>query len=182
MTGASSDPAPATARTRPVASFGKALAWAAGLIVLDAFIFNQGLIALLVGVCIVVVALPLSFLKKFALVRRQRLRNLGIYFCAVLLVLAANKLNNRLARERAELLVSAVKAFQDKHQRYPKVLEDMVPEFIDHVPVAKLTLMQNQFYYRFDEKYKKAMLSYVALPPFGRPTYLFPENRWWYMD
>lgn len=76
--------------------------------------------------------------------------------------------------------MSAVKVFHTKHQRYPKSLEDLVPGFIDAVPVAKYTLGLNQFWYYSDEQY--ASLFYVALPPFGRLTYDFTRDEWGYTD
>ena len=54
--------------------------------------------------------------------------------------------------------------------------------FIEQVPLVKYTLGQNMFYYHHYMPEDKASLFYVALPPFGRPMYFFPENRWSYMD
>ena len=116
-------PLPSSSQTKSPASLGKALFWAALLIFLDAFLFNQGAIAGIVGLCIVFIGLPRTFLAKFAAVRKQRFRNLGIYTCAVILVFVFNGLNNRLARDRANMLVTAIKAFQAKNQHYPESLK-----------------------------------------------------------
>jgi len=151
------------------------------LVVIDAFSLNQGALALLVGLWTLLVGLPRSFLaKKYAKVRAARLRNIAIYFLAVILVFVLNTANNRLARSRAETLVLAVKAFHDKNQRYPKSLEELVPHHVKRVPLAKYTFMFNRFSYFTSDQ--DTGLFYVALPPFGRPTYSFTRNAWGYLD
>ena len=151
------------------------------LVVVDALFLNQGAIALLVGLWLLLVGLPRTFLaKKYATVRGPRLRNIAIYFVAVILVFVLNAANNRIAQSRAETLVSAIKTFHAKNQRYPKSLAELVPEYVERVPVAKYTIMFNQFeYYASDQN---ARLFYVDLPPFGRPTYSFARNEWGYLD
>ena len=42
---------------------------------------------------------------------------------------------------------SAVKAFHDKNQQYPKSLEELVPHHVKRVPLAKYTFMFNRFSY-----------------------------------
>jgi hypothetical protein len=99
---------------------------------------------------------------------------------AVILVLVFNTANNRLARSRAETLVSAVKAFHDKNQRYPKILEELVPDHVKQVPLAKYTFTFNRFSYLTSDQ--GTSLLYVSFPPFGRPTYSFTRNAWHYID
>lgn len=85
-----------------------------------------------------------------------------------------------LLRGRAEVLITAVKSFHAKNQRYPKSLEELVPEFIDWVPLAKYTFVFSSFWYGTAPD--NTILSYVDLPPFGRPTYSFTRNEWSYLD
>jgi len=166
-----------------VPSVPRALLVGAILIGLDAFYLNQGAIALLVGLWLLVITLPRTFLaKKFATVRRQRIRNIAIYFAAVILVFVFNAANNSIAKRRAEVLVSAVKAFHAKNQRYPKSLEELVPTYAERIPLAKYTFTFNQFNYSSLGNNDDARLSYIELPPFGRPTYYFRENKWGYLD
>lgn len=162
-------------------SLERALVLAALLIAIDALWINQGGLSLLVGAWVILVGLPLTFLsKKFVAFRRQRLRDIGIYLSAVILVLGLNAANNRLAKSRADALVTAVKAFHAKNQRYPKTLDELVPNYLDRVPLAKYTLMFNRFTYFNLKGY--VTLSYVDLPPFGRPTYDFARDKWGYLD
>ena len=151
------------------------------LVTVDVFLLGQGALALLVGICMLFIALPRTFLvRKFAAVRARRLRNIAVYLVAVIAVFLLNAENNRIARDRADILVSAVKAFHAKNQRYPNSLQELVPEHIDRVPLAKYALMFNRFSYHASDQ--GASLFYVDLRPFGRPTYSFTRNEWGYLD
>jgi hypothetical protein len=162
-------------------SLKRALILGALLILLDAFVVNQGAIAALVGLWLLVVSLPRTFLtKKFKGVRGPRLRNITIYGAAVLLVFALNAANNGIAQNRAEAMVSAVKAYHAENQRYPNTLEELVPGFLERVPLAKYTFSFNEFEYSTSEK--DTFLFYVEFPPFGRPTFDFGRNEWDYLD
>ena len=178
---ATSDDADSGAAPVSVRSAWSALVLAGLLFVVDGIIFNQGVIAALVGLGLILVGLPRTFLaKKYRNVRPQRLRNLAIYMAAVVLVLVFNWLNNRLARSRAEQLIVAVEAFHAKNARYPARLSELVPEYIDRVPVAKYVLSGNFFYSSGGGK--DPFLFYVDVPPFGRPTYSFARKEWSYLD
>jgi hypothetical protein len=158
----------------------KAIIKAALLILIDAFLLNQGFISALVGFWLIVIGLPLALRRKNAPVRRQKLRDLGIYALAVVLVFVLNALNNRLAESRANDLIVAVNAFHAKHQRYPQTLEELTPEFLAAVPVAKYTLGGNRFIYRASEG--DAWFFYTDFPPFGRRTYNFKSGKRGYID
>jgi hypothetical protein len=163
-------------------SFRRAILFGTFLVLLDALWLNQGAIAFLVAIWLFVVSLPRALIaRKYVTVRAQCLRNIAVYFGAVIIVFVLNTANISIAQSRAETLVSAVKAFHSKNQRYPRSLDELVPEQIDHVPLAKYTLAFNQFnYYRLTEQ--DASLSYTAVPPFGRPTYFFRLNKWVDLD
>jgi hypothetical protein len=165
----------------PKPSIGRAVLLGTLLVVIDAFFLNQGAIALLVGLWMLLVGLSRTFVaKKYATVRAARLRNIAVYFVAVILVFVFNALNNHLAQSRANALISAVKAFHGKNQRYPRSLEELVPDYVERVPLAKYTLMVNKFWYYTSDQ--DASLFYVDFPPFGRPTYSFRRDAWDYLD
>jgi hypothetical protein len=82
----------------PKPSIGRAVLLGTLLVVIDAFFLNQGAIALLVGLWMLLVGLSRTFVaKKYATVRAARLRNIAVYFVAVILVFVFNALNNHLA-------------------------------------------------------------------------------------
>jgi hypothetical protein len=161
-------------------SLARALVLAGALVFVDALWLNQGLYSLLFAAGVLLIGLPRALLRKFRPVRRQRLRNLAIYLCAVLLVWVLNILNNRIAQSRAEELIAAVKAYRGKNGRYPQRLQELVPSFIAQVPRAKYTLSFNTFTYVASDA--DPLLMYAALPPFGRPVYSFAGGTWGYLD
>ena len=166
---------PGQARSLP-----RAVTLATLLVFLDAFYLNQGGIAVLIGAGLLLIGFPRAFMAKFPEVRRRRLRNLGVYFAAVLLVFVINATNNHIAQTRAERLVTAVKAYHARYQRYPQSLNDLIPEFVERVPRAKYTLLFNEFSYA--NRGGKAHLLYTSMPPFGGPMYSFADDRWGYLD
>lgn len=146
----------------------------------DAFIANQGGIAALVGLWMLFIALPTAVLIDEPERRQRSLARVAIFLGAVLLVFGLNWANNQIARHRAETLIAAIEAFVQKNDRFPEKLDELVPDFIDHVPSAKYTLAFSSFYYGSSPD--SHSLSYVALPPFGRPIYNFETSNWWYLD
>ena len=150
------------------------------LVLIDALWLNQGVLAFLVGAFVLLVGLPRSLLREFAPTRLQRLRDLGIYLSAVVLVFGLNHLNYQVAQSRADVLVSAVKNFYSENQRYPQSLNDLVPRYVEQIPSAKYTLTSNEFRYVNSEG--GVYLEYMEVPPFGRPYFSFNEGQWLYMD
>lgn len=158
----------------------RAIAWAALLVFVDAIWLGQGIISMFVAVCLLLVGLPRTLTRKFAHVRRQRLRNLAIYLGAVVLVVGLNALNLWIAQRRADEVVAAVKAYRADHGAYPRTLGALVPRYLEEVPRAKYTLTFHKFQYIPSEN--SPLLMYIGLPPFGRPVYSFARNAWSYID
>jgi hypothetical protein len=162
-------------------SFRRALLAGTLLVVVDALYINQGLIAGLIVFWLLLGGLPLTFLaKKYVTVRAHRFRNQAIYFVAAIIVFALNAANNQLAQSRGEALVSDIKAFHVRNERYPKSLEELVPDYVESVPLAKYTFGFNEFRYFVSDH--SVLLFYTHFPPFGRPTYSFDRDEWVYVD
>src|ERR1700682_489143 len=143
---------------------------AVGLFILDAFIMNQGVVAL----CLILVTV-FVFLPRALWVRRgdrhlyeQRLAKAGIYLLAAVAVFGSNALQNRMADRRAIKIGNACLAYHVKHQRYPRRLDELVPTFLPSVPVAKYTLGGNNFFYLSPPAGGEPRVFYEAFPPFGR--------------
>ena len=158
----------------------RALKWTGALVFADAFVLNQGAISAIVGLWMLFVSLPLILLVKGSKERGRRLARIAIFLGAVLLVFGLNWANNQIAKRRFETLITAIKAFKQEHQRYPAKLDELVPEFLDHVPLAKYTLAFPSFWYIALPDYHS--LFYVEFPPFGRPSYTFEKDKRWYLD
>lgn len=159
----------------------KATIGAAALILVDAFWFNQGVIAAIVGIC--------AFISLPFLLWRDRndpdhhwdsCITVGIYLTAAICVFTLNHAFNSIARERAETLILAINRYHEDIGSYPSSLESLIPKYLDTVPGAKPIFIFGRFYYNNHEG--SPSLFYIALPPFGRPTYLFRKNEWIYVD
>ena len=96
------------------------------------------------------------------------------------LVFGSNYINNRIAHHRAAALLASIEEYKNDKGTFPNDLEALIPEYIDSVPLAKYTLMSNRF--RYVDLDGEPFLFYVALPPFGRPTYNFTRQKWVYID
>ena len=156
------------------------IVFGAALVTIDAVFVNQGVISALIGVVAMLILVPRASLAKDPALRRLRLAKAAIVLAAALSVLGLNWANNRLARHRAESLIVAVDAFKQKNQRYPTKLDELVPNFIADVPVAKYAFVSSKFYYYASPD--SHVLLYMKLPPFGRATYDFEKNKWGYLD
>lgn len=146
------------------------------LVVIDGFVLYQGILTLLFVFGLALGALPRLLLQQDREARVDRLRNLGIYACAVVLVFVINEWNVTVSRERADAVVKAVHQFHDRHQRYPDRLTELVPEFLPELPVVRYSIPSRAFEYRHATK--GPQLQYAAAPPFTRPTYDFASGKW----
>ncbi|MEE8300301.1 MAG: hypothetical protein V3R28_03240 [Desulfatiglandales bacterium] len=159
----------------------KSLITAAVLYIFDAFIINQGAIALITILVVVILFLPRAiFSIKDKPLFKNRLLKATIYFIMAVAIFGSNFINNKIAKYRAERLIEACYKYHNKYQQYPNKLEDLVPDFIPRVPSAKFTLSFNKFRYISSDKHH--MLTYVHRPPFGRPFYDFEKGKWGYLD
>jgi hypothetical protein len=169
----------AQSEAKPI-NFPRTFVWAGVLIVFDAFFANQGVISAVVGLWMLLVPLPVAVLTTNLEQRRRRVARVAVFLSAVAIVFGLNWINNQIAQSRAQTLIAAIKAFRQEHQRYPEKLDELVPEFVEGIPVAKYTLTFRKFYYVATPNYHG--LSYVGLPPFGRPTFKFERDAWGYVD
>jgi len=116
---------------------------------LDAFILNQGVVALCLILVTMFVFLPRTLWARHTDRRLydQPLAKAGIYLLTAVAVFACNPLQNRMADRRAIKIGNACLAFHAKCQHYPGRLDELVPHFLPSVPVAKYTLGGNDFFY-----------------------------------
>ena len=157
---------------------------AAGIFVSDAFVLNQGAVAVFVILLTLLVFLPRALwaLRTSRALYLERLTRAGIYLLAAAAVFVANVLQNRMADHRAIALGNACLAYHAKYQHYPQRLDELVPEFIPSVPLAKYTLGGGSFFYSAGLSGREPMLYYEALPPFGRRFYHMETGGWGYLD
>ena len=161
------------------------------LFVFDALVSGQGVITFLVlatFLCKATIQALIAVTKKNPF-PKQAFVKAGIYLGCFLAIVSTILVNNRIASKRAEVIVSAIKQYKEKHSRFPDSLQNLVPEFLPSVPKAKYSLAFNEFTYRrfpkgrlSDDPLEGALFYYTTLPPFGRPTYNFKKDHWGYID
>jgi hypothetical protein len=163
-------------------AFRTAILLAVGLFVNDAFILNQGILAIFIVLLTLFVFLPRALwaLRTSRALYLERLTKAGIYLLAAVAVFVANGFQNRMADRRAIELGRVCLAYHAKYQHYPQRLEELVPEFIPSVPVAKYTL--GGFFHYSRPTGGEPMLYYEAMPPFGRRFYHIETGDWGYLD
>jgi hypothetical protein len=148
---------------------------------IDGFTFGFPFFSVFMWPGLLFIWLPLTMLPRFAGRRYRRLRNIAVYLLAAPISCAAIWCNNRIAEGRADALVAAVKTYHATHGRYPKSLEELVPEIISHVPSPHYSLLGARFSYQPDERSESgvetAVLSYHE-SIYIRRCYSFQDNGW----
>lgn len=162
----------------------KTLCVAASLFVLDAFILNQGFLAVILILLALFALFPIALFLRRRDKRKyeQRLMKIAIYVVTGVAVLACNTLQNRIADRRAIMIGNACLAYHAKYHQYPAKLGDLVPQFLSSVPRAKW----NGEGFRYSRSPLDAdhepMLYYAAMPPFGRRFYHIESRAWGDLD
>lgn len=156
--------------------------FAALLFAIDGICLGQfGFAVLLLG-WTVLVRLPMIALGwKDKPLRIFRIKKVALYLLAVICIMALFIFNRQVGTQRADELVKAVEAYSAKHGQFPQNLEQVVPEFMSAVPLARYTLASNDFSYKTGQD-GKHVLSWTVIPPFARKGYTFEEKRWVTLD
>ena len=115
--------------------------------------------------------------------RRIALMRIAIPVVILALVLLNDTIQRGIAEGNAEKIIAACEKFHAENSRYPKTLDELVPQYLSSVPRAKYCMDPfGQFmYWNFEEDNDAALVWYVV-PPFGRSVYNFKEQRWGYVD
>lgn len=162
-------------------SIARAAIYAVLLFVLDALVFNQFVVAFVTILIVLPTVLYRAFVdRKDRPVLKTRLITAGILLLMVLMIMTANGMNNRLARQRTLYLASACEKYKADHGGYPDRLSDLVPRYIPEVPPAKFTIVASSFIYL--SRADRHTIIFTAIPPFGRITYTLEGRSWGMID
>lgn len=138
------------------------------LFLLDAWVYGQGLLSLLVLLFTFAVLLPLWLSARGddeELARRRGLRAL-FYGVGAVCALIATMASSRGTERRAAEVVSACRMHKAKEGVFPERLSDLVPAYLPEVPKARKTLFYGEFLYSAAPGSHR--LAWTVLPPFGR--------------
>ena len=103
---------------------------------------------------------------------------IGIPALTLGLVRANNDFQLGVAEANARRVIVACEEYQAAHGSLPENLEDLVPRYMNAVPVAKHCLMWNKFVY----SPRSSLLFWHIVPPFYRKIYNFDSRTWSYLD
>lgn len=113
----------------------------------------------------------------------RRVVGLGVGGAMTLfVVLWPNRKGSERAKENAGRIIAACRAFEAKHGRLPETLEQLVPDFLPSLPPAKFDGPHFGFQYDVSAEGQRHVLGWTEVIPFGRPFYVFEEDRWGYLD
>jgi hypothetical protein len=104
----------------------------------------------------------------------------GIPLVTLAVVLGNSAVQSRIAKTNARRIVAACEQFNAGNGRFPRTLDELVPEYLKFIPRAKYCLFWDKYQYFNDDGHP--LLVWVDIPPHGRPTYNFQNRRWGYVD
>lgn len=145
---------------------------------------GQGLISLLtavVGVSLLVVGVLWALFRKRRLVAQHRAWRAVMFVFLGVATLATMRLHTRTAEARSAQVIEACRSYQHTHGALPEQLQDLVPELLESVPHAKMTILFSEFMY-WSSNGEHHTLQYVSFPPSGRRLYHFESDSWSRLD
>jgi hypothetical protein len=95
------------------------------------------------------------------------------------LVSANNAFQRKIGEKNIRIIIYACEKFHAAKGEYPKSLNELVPQYLPHIPRAKYCLAWCDFMY-FNNGHP--ILVWYIVPPYGRKTYNFDDRRWNYLD
>ncbi|WP_237077514.1 STAS domain-containing protein [Myxococcus xanthus] len=123
-------------------------------------------------------------LHRFLGTARGLLRNAVGIPLTLYRVLRPGKKEAERAQRNAETLIAACRAYQARHGQLPDTLEQLVPEFLPQLPPARFSGPHFGFTYDVSgpADARRHVLGWTDRIPFGRPYFVFEEERWGYLD
>jgi hypothetical protein len=110
------------------------------------------------------------------------LARIGIPALTLGLVWANNAVQLGIAETNAQRVVAACEAYQADHGRFPEKLDELVPRYLNSVPLAKYCLGPPSRYFYSSSASGEAMLFWQVVPPHYRKIYDFQTRSWSYLD
>jgi hypothetical protein len=112
---------------------------------------------------------------------RLALVRIGIPVWTLGLVSANNAVQLGVAEANAQRVVAACEQFHAANGRFPEKLDELVPHYINSVPIAKYCLGPSSCFYYYSNS-GTPLLYWQVVPPQLRKIYHFKTHRWTYLD
>jgi hypothetical protein len=98
------------------------------------------------------------------------------------LVRANDAFQLRVAESNGQRVVAACEEYHAANGRFPRTLDELVPKYINSVPVAKYCLGPGSRFFYGAPPHGNAMLAWEIVAPHYRRTYNFGTRSWAYLD
>lgn len=125
-------------------------------------------------------AFPWSTLRRLRDTTARLVQNTATLVVTTFVVLRPDRAGSERARKNAERLIEACRAFQARQGHLPAELTELVPHFLPELPSAKFG--GPHFGFTYVTHGDRHVLGWTDMIPFGRPFYVFEEDRWGYLD
>ena len=106
------------------------------------------------------------------------LARVGIPAVTLGLVWANDAYQLGVAEANARRIIAACEAYHAANGLFPEKLDELVPQYLESVPLAKYCLGSNRFYYYS----ATPLLWWQVVPPYYRKIYNFQTRSWSYLD
>ncbi len=113
---------------------------------------------------------------KLALVR------IGIPALTFWLVRVNSDFQLRVAEANARRVVAACEDYHAANGRFPEKLDELVPQYLNSVPLAKYCLGPPSSYFYNSSASGSTLLCWQVIPPYYRKIYNFETRSWSYLD
>lgn len=93
----------------------------------------------------------LSALLRLLISKRQAIRLFakgGIYILATALIFGVFHFNKWVGQKNSKVVIEALHAYKADHNTYPKELDELIPKYLDAVPLSAYRLAINSYNYR----------------------------------
>jgi hypothetical protein len=152
------------------------------LMCLDAFVIGIPALGLLICFLLVVTSsiLCLWFLFKEKKISILYAKKTSIYLCSIVVIILVFKTNVQIGKRNARILISAIDDYYENIGDYPNKLENLVPQYIEHIPICAYRL--SDYRYRYVYSGGSHFLMWQEAPPFGHRIYHFKNAEWSYID
>ena len=107
---------------------------------------------------------------------------IGIPVWTLGLVSANNAVQLGVAEANAQRVVTACEEYHAANGRFPKNLDELVPQYMNSVPIAKYCLGPPSSFSYYNYSGGTPKLVWQVVPPHYRKIYNFETRRWSYLD
>ncbi len=112
---------------------------------------------------------------------RLALVRIGIPALTLWLARVNNDFQLAVANKNAQRVVTACEKYHAVNGKFPRTLDELVPQYMNSVPVAKYCFAWDRFFYSSHSS-DSTMLVWHVVPPHLRKIYDFETRRWSYLD